>query len=65
MAYLLKPPLELRNAGTGNSVHIAAVSALEEVVGNTSNHGSVVAAKLERREDAVEVSAFCQHCAKA
>ena len=65
VANLLESPLKLRNTGTGYGVHVAAVTALEEVVSNTCNHCSVISAKLEWREDAVEVSAFCQHCAKS
>ena len=53
MANLLESAFELWNTGTGYSVHVAAVAALEEVVGNTCDHGSVVAAELEGREDAV------------
>ena len=65
MTYLLESPLKLWNTGTGYGLHVAAVTALEEVVSNTCNHCTIVAAKFEWREDAVEVSAFCQHCAKA
>ena len=65
VANLLESTLELWNAGTGYSIHVAAVAALEEVVGNSGNHSPVVAAKLERREYAVEVASFCQHCAEA
>ena len=62
---LLESAFELWNTGTGNSVHVAAVAALQEVVGNTRNHSTIISAKLEGREDAVEVSAFCQHGSKA
>ena len=65
MSYLFQPPLELRNTGTGYSVHVAAVAALQKVVGNARNHCSVVAAELEWREDAVEVAALGQHGSKA
>jgi hypothetical protein len=65
MANLLESPLELRNTCAGYSVHVAAVAALEEVVGNTCDHCTVVAAKLERREDAVEVASLSQHGAQA
>ena len=65
VSYLFQSPLKLRNTGTGYCVHVAAVAALEEVVGNSGNHSPVVAAKLERRENAVEVASFCQHCAES
>ena len=65
VANLFESAFELRNAGTGNGVHVAAVAALEEVVGNTCNHCSVISAKLEGREDAGEVASLGQHCAKA
>ena len=55
MTNLLESTLELWNAGTGYSIHVAAVAALEEVVGNACDHCTVISAKLERREDAVEV----------
>ena len=65
MSYLFKSTLKLRNAGAGNCVHVAAVAALEEVVGYSGNHGSVVAAEFEWREDAVDVGALGEHCAEA
>ena len=55
MSNLFKSTLKLRNAGAGNCVHVAAVAALKEVVGNAGNHGSVIAAELKWWEDAVEV----------
>ena len=65
MSYLFQTALKLRNAGAGYGIQVAAVAALQEVVGYACNHGSVVTAKLERREDAVEVAAFCKHGAEA
>ena len=62
---LLESTLELWNAGTGYSIHVAAVAALEEVVGNSRNHSTIVSAKLEGREDAVEVASLSQHGAQA
>ena len=64
MANLLQTALELGNSCTGYCVHVAAVATLKEVVGNTRDHGSVVAAKLEWRKDAVEVGTLGQHCAE-
>ena len=58
VAYLLEAAFELRNSCTGYCVHVAAVAALQEVVGNSRDHGSVVAAKLEWRENAVEIGAL-------
>ena len=65
MANLFQASLKLRNAGAGNSVHVAAVAALQKVVGNACYHCTVVAAELKWREDAVEVGALGQHGAEA
>ena len=65
MAYLFKSSFELWTTCAGYSVHVAAVAALQEVVGNAGYHGAVVAAQFQWREDAVDVCAFCEHCAEA
>ena len=65
MSHLFQPTLKLRNTCTGYGVHVATVAALEEVVGNTGNHGAVVAAELQWRENAVDVGALGEHCAEA
>ena len=65
LSNLIQSALKLRNAGAGYGVHVAAVAALEEVVGYACNHSSVVTAKLERREDAVDVGAFGEHGAES
>ena len=65
MSYLFKTSFELRNTGAGNCVHVAAVASLQKVVGNACNHSTIVSAKFEGREDAVEVASFGQHFAKA
>ena len=64
VAYLLESAFELRNTCTGYGVHVAAVAALQEMIGNTCDHCSVISAKLKWRENAVEILSFCKHCAK-
>jgi hypothetical protein len=65
VSYLVETALELWDSCAGYCVHIATVAALEEVVGYTGYHGSVVAAEFEWREDAVDVGALGEHCAEA
>ena len=65
MSNLIKSALELRDSCTCYCIHVAAVAALEEVVGYAGYHGTVVAAQFQWREDAVDVCAFSEHCAEA
>jgi hypothetical protein len=62
---LIQAALELWDSGTGYGIHVAAVAALEEVVGYAGNHGAVVTAEFERREDAVYVCALGEHGTEA
>ena len=52
---LLEPALELRSARTGRGVQSAAVSACKEMVRHARDHGAVVTAELQRRENAVQI----------